>query len=266
MPVSIIWYSSTARSGAGRSQTRHAGLVGPDRDVAGACSVDQAPGPVGFAAGVLAALAVQHDQQRPVPLPGVVRVQGGGEPARPQPDHEIGLARPGRADDHHVPRARGGREGEDRLPAGSRPRGWSRRPGWSPSGSAGEPSRGRRCGLGRADLPFPLAGVEGDRGGGHPAADPGADRVVPPGPQARRPGPARPGPRPGTPARTSAPRPARRGCQPPAQSRTGASAAARPPCSRSTSARPRRGRSGPAVAAAARRSRAGGQPRRDAAT
>ena len=47
-----------------------AGLIGPDRDAAGARSVEQAAGPVGLEAGVPAALAVQHDQQRPVPFPG----------------------------------------------------------------------------------------------------------------------------------------------------------------------------------------------------
>ena len=42
-----------------------AGLIGPDRDPAGARAVEQAAGPVCLAAGVPAALAVQHDQQRP---------------------------------------------------------------------------------------------------------------------------------------------------------------------------------------------------------
>ena len=46
------------------------GLIGPDRDAAGAGAVEQAAGAVGFDPGVPAALAVQHDQQRPVPFPG----------------------------------------------------------------------------------------------------------------------------------------------------------------------------------------------------
>ena len=45
------------------------GLVRPDRDPAGADPVQEAAGPFGFDAGVGAAFAVQHDQQRPVPLP-----------------------------------------------------------------------------------------------------------------------------------------------------------------------------------------------------
>ncbi len=211
MPVSIIWYSSTARSGAGQVPDRHAGLVGPDRDVAGACSVEQAAGPVGFAAGVRAALAVQDDQQRPVPLPGVVGVQGGGEPAGPQPDHQVRLARPGRADDDHVPGACGRGEGEDRL-AGAATARMVPPIGMVPSWSAAGPGRARRCGLWRrGPAVLPLAGVEGDRGGGHPPADPGAERRSSARPTARRPGAARPGPRPGRPARTSGPRSGRAG-------------------------------------------------------
>ena len=37
------------------------GLIGPDRDAAGAGAVEQAAGPVRFGAGVGAAFAVQHD-------------------------------------------------------------------------------------------------------------------------------------------------------------------------------------------------------------
>jgi hypothetical protein len=48
---------------------RQPGLVGPDRDPAGAGPV-QPPGPPGLHPGVAAALAVQHDQQRPLAAPG----------------------------------------------------------------------------------------------------------------------------------------------------------------------------------------------------
>ena len=161
------------------------GLIGPDRDAAGARAVEQAAGAAGFDPGVPAALAVQHDQQRPVPFPGPGRGQGGGEPARPQPHHQVRLPAAGRADDDHVPGARGGRDGEHGVPAvADGADGAADRDPPAPAQQRDRAGRGGQA-AGGADLPLPLPGVEGDRRGGHDAAQAGGDGVVPPRPRQR---------------------------------------------------------------------------------
>ena len=118
-----------------------------------------------------------------MPFPGPGRGQGGGEPARPQPHHQVRLPRSGRAHDHHVAGAGGGRDGEDGVPAvtdgadGAADR--------DPAAPREQRNRAGRLGQAPrgADLAFPLAGVEGDRGRRHDPAQPGGDRVGPPRPR-----------------------------------------------------------------------------------
>ena len=114
---------------------RHGGLVGPDGDPARAGGVQQAAGAGGFGAGVGAAFAVQHEQQRTRPAVVQVGGAGGGVPAGPGPHHQVRLPAAGRADHHLMPAHRRVRARSAPGASGGRPRGWSR-----PSRSAPCPS------------------------------------------------------------------------------------------------------------------------------
>ncbi len=162
---------------------RQASLVGPDSDPARAGGIEQAAGAFGLAAGVPASLAVQHDQQRAAALAGSPGLEGGGEPARPQPDHQVRLPRPGGADDDHVPGTRRCGQGEHGVPAVPDGADGAADRDQAATGEQRDGAGGFGQAQGGAGLPVPLAGVEDDRGRGGDAAQAGGDGVDPPRPQ-----------------------------------------------------------------------------------
>ena len=172
--------------GGRQAPQRHGGLVGPDRDPARPGAVQQGAGAGGFGAGVGAAFAVQHDQQRPGRPVRVVGGQGGGVPARPGAHHQVRLPAPRRADDDLMAAHRGIGHGGHRPPAvADRADGGAHHdlpPPVSEREGAGGGDPATRGARGAAPLP----GVEHHRGGGGLAGQAVLDRVDPPRPQPGR--------------------------------------------------------------------------------
>ncbi len=150
---------------------RQAGLVRPDGDRPDAGLAKHPPEPVGDAAGIRAALGVEHHQERRGAEAGRVPAQARRHERGPEPQEQGCLARPRHADDELVrPQPL---VSDRREPSGAVADSPDHGPDDDQIAPHGERHRaGRRDpGPGRALLAPPLPLVEGDSGGWGPAAD-----------------------------------------------------------------------------------------------
>ena len=242
MPCSI---RSTQRGGQLPGGSAHSDRLASSGQIGGGPGPGAAQhpaDPVGNPAGVGAALAVEHDEQRPPPRPAACRCSPAAMNAAHSRSSSVVLPVPVVPIDHLVgPQPRVGDRRDGPRP-GDRPRGSPRPPRWRRAGRSAAPSRARRS------WPAPCAPGAATAAG---RRRPGRRGQIPPVPVSHRADRPRPGQRRRRPGRAGWP-PARSPSRPAAEpARASATSPARPgtapraachaagPARRSRPARPR---------------------------